>query len=62
MVVITSSQQSWQEIEEIIAAIVIISYGGTVLVERSSPSNSGPEIDRILNQSNQSTTCQFRRI
>ena len=35
-VVITSS---WQEIEEMIAAIVIISYGGTVLVERSSPSN-----------------------
>ena len=61
-VVITSSQPSWQEIEEIIAAIVIISYGGTVLVERSSPSNSGPEIDRILNQSNQSTTCQLRRI
>ena len=29
-VVITSSQPSLQEIEEIIAAIVIISYGGTV--------------------------------
>ena len=45
--VITSSQPSWQEIEEILA-VIVISCGGSVLVDRSSPSSSGPEIEGIV--------------